>query len=157
MRRRDRRAQSCGGKVRLSLVLQHESVQRKVERHVCREYELDRRVARRAAVDGERDGERLRVEGKVLQLEALVEGAFDAELEDDVVAVDVELDVLVLVQNTVELAQNREMRASKLIEGEQKKLIFKLKDFFVACDTNKNGLLEKLDFMSVYFFHKSEW
>jgi voltage-gated sodium channel len=49
----------------------------------------------------------------------------------------------VLVQNTVELAQNREMRASRLIEGEQKKLIFKLKDFFVACDTNKNGLLEK--------------
>lgn len=49
----------------------------------------------------------------------------------------------VLVQNTVQLAQDREMHASRLIEGEQKKLIFKLKDFFVACDTNKNGLLEK--------------
>lgn len=49
----------------------------------------------------------------------------------------------VLVQNTVELAQNRENRASKLIEGEQKKLIYKLKDFFVACDTNNNGILEK--------------
>merc|ERR1712070_836451 len=48
-----------------------------------------------------------------------------------------------IVQNTVDIANDREGQAAALIELEQKKLILELRDFFEACDSNDNGLLEK--------------